>query len=235
MEGKTMEAIVNTTPLEPGDRAKLTTTLNRLKAAGACTERYRHLVTSLGGVSFDHDQPINLITILSLNGAEDCIWALRAAAEPCERQARLIAADCAETVLPLYERDYPADQRPRTAIGVARQLARGQEVAADWDAASNVAKDADWNAASDAAKDAAWDAAGAVAWDAATDAAWAAAGAVAWGAAKAAAWAAAGYEASDAAWVEAWDAAWDSAWDAARAAQADIIRRYLIADEETEL
>jgi hypothetical protein len=231
------------TPLEPGDRARLTTTLNRLRSAEACTERYRHLVTSLGGVSFDHNRPINLITILDINGAEDCIWALRATVEPCERQARLISADCAEMALPLYERDYPADQRPRTAIGVARQYARGQGAAA----ASAAARAAAWNAAravaSAVASAAAWSAAWSAAWDVASDAAWAAAweaasaiaSAAAWDVARAAAWDAARAVASDVAWNAAKAAAWDAARDAARAAQADIIRRYLMTDEEAEL
>jgi len=56
---------------------KLTTTLNRLKSANACTSRYEHLVKALGGVSFDHDAPIDLLTILEHNGVNDCEWALR--------------------------------------------------------------------------------------------------------------------------------------------------------------
>ena len=54
----------------------LTTTLNLLKAAGACTDRYEHLLQCLGGPSFDHDTPINLLTILELNGLADTEWCL---------------------------------------------------------------------------------------------------------------------------------------------------------------
>ena len=54
----------------------LTTTLSRLKAEGACRERYEHLVRALGGVTFDHDAPINLLAILEHNGQDDCLWAL---------------------------------------------------------------------------------------------------------------------------------------------------------------
>jgi len=118
---------------------KLTTTLNRLRAAGACESRYAHLLRALGGTSFDHDAPINLLTILEHNGAEDCIWALSATAENCEQVARLMAADFAEAVLPLYESQYPHDNRPRTAIEAARRFARGEITAA--------AKDAAWDAA----------------------------------------------------------------------------------------
>ncbi len=79
---------------------RLTTTLNRLKDAGACTERYEHLLRCLGGPSFDHNAPIDLLSILEHNGAEDCLWALCATEQDCETIARLIAADCAGMVLP---------------------------------------------------------------------------------------------------------------------------------------
>ena len=124
-----------------------------------------------------------------------------------ERTARLFACDCAERVLPLFERQYPDDPRPRQAIDTARRFAKGQaskdERFAAWAAASAAA----WNAAWDAARDAAREAAG--------DAASAAASAAAWDAASAAAWDAAG------------DAAWDAAWDAERAWQTARLFDYL--------
>ena len=87
-----------------------------------------------------------------------------------EKNQRLFAADCAEHVLPIFEKERPGDDRPRKAIEAARAYARGEINAAAWDAA--------------------WDAAGAAAWDAARAAAWAAAraaaGAAAWDAAGAA-------------------------------------------------
>ena len=44
-----------------------------------------------------------------------------------EHRARAIwAADCAERVLPLFERDVPGDDRPRRAIEAARAWARGE-------------------------------------------------------------------------------------------------------------
>ena len=55
----------------------ITTTLNRLKAAGACREGYAHLVQSLGGAGFDHDAPISLLTILESNGVGDTLWCLQ--------------------------------------------------------------------------------------------------------------------------------------------------------------
>ena len=109
----------------------------------------------------------------------------------------------AEHVLPIFEKEYPDDRRPRKAIEVTRRhiagdatddersAARGAAWAAAW-AAGNAA----WAAgdaargAGDAARGAAWDAARGAAWGAARGAArgaaWAAAGAAGWDAADAA-------------------------------------------------
>ena len=88
-----------------------------------------------------------------------------------ETTARLFAADCAEHALPVYERRYAEDARPRRAIAAARAYARGEIDAA----ALAAARDAAWAVARDAARDAAWDAAWSAAWDAALAAARAAA------------------------------------------------------------
>jgi hypothetical protein len=64
-----------------------------------------------------------------------------------ERTARLFAADCAEHVLYLYERDYPADKRPRMAIATARKYANGEATLEELDAARAAAKAAAWAAA----------------------------------------------------------------------------------------
>ena len=137
------------------NKVTLTTTLDRLRSAGACKSRYAHLLRALGGPSFDHDASINLLTILEHNGTEDCLWALCATVENCDQVERLMAADFAEAVLPLFESQYPNDSRPRAAIEAARKFATGEITAA----------------ARAAAGDAAWDAAGAAAWEAARAAA----------------------------------------------------------------
>ena len=100
-----------------------------------------------------------------------------------ERTARLCAADCAEMVLPLFEKGYPNDKRPREAIAAARRYATGDATRAELAAARDAARAA--------AEAAAWAAAEAAAWAAARAAAEAAAWAAAEAAARAAAWAAA--------------------------------------------
>jgi hypothetical protein len=72
-----------------------------------------------------------------------------------QRTSRLFAADCAEKVLPIFEKQYPNDERPREAIEAARAYARGEI----GNAASDAARAAAWAAARYAASDAAWGAA----------------------------------------------------------------------------
>lgn len=94
-----------------------------------------------------------------------------------DRIARLFACDCVERVLPIYEKEYPDDKRPRHVIEVARLFAEGKtsdrELAAARDAAWAAAWGAAWGAARAAARVAAWvaarDAARAAAWGAAWD------------------------------------------------------------------
>jgi hypothetical protein len=100
-----------------------------------------------------------------------------------ERTLRHFAADCAEEVLPTFERERPDDDRPRKAIEAARNFAAGKISAAARDAARAAARDA--AAAGAAARDAAWAAAGAAAWAAAGAAAGAAARDAAWDGARA--------------------------------------------------
>jgi hypothetical protein len=67
-----------------------------------------------------------------------------------DESARLFAADCAEDVLPIFEREYPDDDRPRKAIEAARAYARG-EIDAAARAAEAAAEAAE--AAAEAARD----------------------------------------------------------------------------------
>jgi hypothetical protein len=171
---------------------RLTTTFRLLREASACRPRYEFLRNALSREEYGDDTPINLLAILDTNGLDDALWALSATAENCDKVVRLMAADFAEAVLPIW-RKYSDDKRPELAIKAARDFAHGkispQELAA--------------------AGDAAWATAGAAR----------AAGAAARAAARAAAWAtrAAAGDAGDAraaAWA-AWDA-WAAAGDAAQ-------------------
>ena len=187
------------------------TTLNKIKLHSPCKDGWEKLLNHLNKTQSD-DESLELRTILESNGLHDTIWALRAV-ECKDKEIRLFAADCAELVLPIFEKDYPNDKRPSLAIQAARDYANGlitmEELRA---AASDAASDAAWAAASDAASDAAWAAraaASAAARDAARDAAWAARDA-----------------ARDAAWA-ARAAAGAAAWDAARDEIKQLLLKYI--------
>ena len=159
---------------------QLTTTFKLLRKAIACTPRYKFLRESL--VDVKDDDPINLLTILETNGLDDALWALCATAENCDKVARLMAADFAEEVLPIWQK-YSEDKRPELAIKAARDFAHGliasEEITAARDDAWAAIGDAVWITAWAAAGAAAGEAAGAAAWAVAREAARAAAGAAA--------------------------------------------------------
>jgi len=180
----------------------LTTTLRKLRDAHACTSRYTFLREALGA-KYGDTKPINLLRILETNGLSDALWVMQATVQNCDTVARLMAADFAARVLPIWRKKYPKDDRPAKAIKAARDFAHGKITR------EKLA----------AARDAAWDAPGAAA------GAWAAAWAAARDAARAAAWAA-GDAAGAAAWA-AGDAA-RAAADAENKRQAAIFVSYLL-------
>jgi hypothetical protein len=133
------------------------TTLNKIKSYSPCgllepkntNLGWGKLLNYLGKTEAD-DEPLELRTILESNGIDDTLWAFRAV-EGKDKEIRLFATDCAEMVLPIYEKQYPNDNRPRKAIQAARDYANGLISAKEFAAARAAA----WAAAS-AAMDAAW-------------------------------------------------------------------------------
>ena len=128
---------------------QLTTTLNLLHKASACTSRYKVLITALG-TDYPADKPIDLLRILETNGLDDALWALRATEQNCDKIARLMTADFAEQVLPIWKKYAPDDKRPELAIQAARDFAHGRITVQERDAAWDAARDAGWDAARDA-------------------------------------------------------------------------------------
>ena len=134
------------------------TTLYRLRKFRACESRYNHLVVGLGK-DWKDNKPIDILTILELNGVDDCLWALRTIIREKggESKIRLMATDFAEEVLGVFEKKYPKDSRPREAIKAARDFSKGiiskEELSAAWSAARNAAWSAARNAAESAARE----------------------------------------------------------------------------------
>ena len=87
------------------------------------------------------------LEILNLDiPAMDRLWVVLRPEIIPERELRLLACAFARTSLPLYERDYPEDARPRTAIETAERYARGsatREELAAAEAAAWAARDAE--------------------------------------------------------------------------------------------
>lgn len=129
------------------------TTLNQIKQHNPCSEGWEKLLKYLNKTEAD-DDPLHLSVILESNGINDAIWALRSV-DGKEKEIRLMAADFAETSLPIYEKYHPDDQRPRLTIKAARDYVNGLITKNDLAAASAAARDAAWAAARDAARDAA--------------------------------------------------------------------------------
>lgn len=126
------------------------TTLNRIKEQSPCSEGWSKLLTYLNKTEAD-DEPLDLLTILESNGVKDCLWALRRT-DNYDNIHRHIAADFAESVLHIYESDYPNDNRPRLAIQAARDYADGKIDDAARAAACDAARAAARDAASAAAR-----------------------------------------------------------------------------------
>ena len=152
----------------------MNTTLNKIKAHSPCEDGWNKLLNHLNKTQSD-DEPLSIATILQSNGISDAVWAL-CAVEGKDKEIRLFASDCAESVLHIYEEQYPNDDRPRKAIQAARDYANGvigkDELDAAWVAARDAAGAAARAAAGDAAGDAAWAAVRAAAGAAVRDAKW---------------------------------------------------------------
>ena len=135
------------------------TTLELIRKQNPCEESWLKLLKSLNKTKAD-SEPLELTYILETLGITDAIWSLRSL-KGKDKEIRLFAADCAESVLHIFEKEHPNDDRPRKAIRAARDYANGlissQELKAARDAAWDAAWDA-WGAARAAAWAAAWDA-----------------------------------------------------------------------------
>ena len=86
------------------------TTLNKIKSHSPCDDGWEKLLNHLGKTKADNE-PLSFATIIQSNGIRDAVWALRAV-EGKDKEIRLFAADCAESVLHIYEKQYPNDDRP---------------------------------------------------------------------------------------------------------------------------
>jgi hypothetical protein len=199
----------------------LDTSFSLLRKHGACPEGYRKLARYLGDVdTYGEDRPIPIAVILESNGVADALWSLRACTDEkaAADVARRLAIQFARDVLPIFEKRYPNDDRPRKAIDAAEDFLAGK---------------IDAEALLKARRHAAYAAAYAAAAYAAAAAAYAAAYADAAYAAAAYAAAAAAYAAAAAAYAADRLATHTKAKEEARARQAQMMLALLAFDEVT--
>ena len=93
------------------------TTLREIFKHGPCGRYCKRrgwglLLKNLGKTRAD-DEPLDLMEILKSNGIADAVWALRCFEY---RDCCLFLADIIESVLPIFEREHPSDNRPRLLI-----------------------------------------------------------------------------------------------------------------------
>ncbi len=107
---------------KPKKKIKLTTTLALLRKNGDCESGYKKLRKHLG-LKWPDDKPINLLVILKNNDVQDMLWCIQATVESYVDHRKFLCnmyADFAESVLPIYQKYAPEDDRPLKAIESAR-------------------------------------------------------------------------------------------------------------------
>ncbi len=97
------------------------TTLNEIKKYDPCNDSWVKGLKYLNKTKAD-DEPIDFMTIREAVGIEDTIWCLRT---QDYKDYCLFLADVAESVLPIFEAEYPNDKRPRQAIKAIRDWYNG--------------------------------------------------------------------------------------------------------------
>ena len=101
------------------------TTLNKIRNFQPCAPSWEKLLSHLGKVQAD-DEPLLITTILESNGIRDAAWCMRAETIiGREKEMKLFAADCAESILHIFENEYADDKRPRLAIDTIRNYVKG--------------------------------------------------------------------------------------------------------------
>jgi len=137
----------------------LHTTFRKLHKEGACAPSYLKLAKTLGGIrKYGKDTPIPLDKVLESNGLDDALWCLRCINESAGMEIILFKCDCAERVLPIFEKEYPDDNRPRILIETLRRFANKEATQEELARAARAAREsraAAWDAR-EAANAAVW-------------------------------------------------------------------------------
>ena len=114
----------------------LYTNLKLLKEQSACSSGLARLIASLPP-NYPEDKSISLAHILESNGLEHALWALRATTKDSRITAARMAIEFARHSLINFEKQFPEDNRPRTALEVAADFPHGGAVASGVDLVTN--------------------------------------------------------------------------------------------------
>lgn len=134
----------------------ITTTLKAIRQHRPCGLEhgsevgYQKLVKFLGK-DYGDETPIRFSQIVESNGVGDAYWCLRALPPEYANEVRLLIADVAERVLPIYEAEFPDCKKPRQSIEASRAFARGEISKEELEAARAAARAAAWAATEAAA------------------------------------------------------------------------------------
>jgi hypothetical protein len=114
------------------DNAKIVDLLRDLKA---CPEAIYWLGTKTFSEAWDSCERADWMLWLCTKMQDKHGW-------PTRQEIVLVACVCAETVLPIFEKKYPNDDRPRKVIETARLWAQGKATMKEVRSAANAAADA---------------------------------------------------------------------------------------------
>ena len=114
------------------------TTLKLLRANNACSSGLATLIASLPE-KHTEAKLIPLSHILKSNGLEHGIWVLRATTKDARKIAARMAIEFARQSLKTFEKLYPEDKRPRTALEVAADFLDGKATLEECESAARSA------------------------------------------------------------------------------------------------
>ena len=100
----------------------LYTTLNKIREFSPCEYGWKQLLTYLNKTKGD-DESLSFKTILQAIGIKDTLWCLRT--QEFKNYYKFVVR-VAYGVLPIFEKMYPEDERPRLAIEAIEKFINGE-------------------------------------------------------------------------------------------------------------
>ena len=119
-------------------------TLSQIEAVCAYSNEWKKLLEYSDKIGRKMDDEFEITDIIISNSIGYATRALRVL-EGFDKEKRLFACDCAMLVIDVFEKEYPKDKRPRTAIEVSQRFANGEATVSELHDANADACLAAWN------------------------------------------------------------------------------------------